>query len=197
MSAGLQTQSPADELSGLLAGMDEITNTITNKIMVAIPATELERGSVTDREFFARRIRYRLLASVEAVLEIGDTLIEAKAQLPHGEFEAMVRDDLGWSPPTARRFMAIACHPVLQIAHTVRDCPRAGGRSPSCRVDPPKLEKAIAMVLVRPDMTRNDTRRVVGHELLTDQEYNHKKYRTGRRGKAAAACTRGGTAACP
>ncbi len=132
-----------------------------DKIMIAIPATELERQPGT-REWFVQRIRYRLLACVEAVLEIGETLIQAKADLPHGDFEAMVRDDLGWSPQTARKFMAIARHPVLSNrAHCARLPPSWGTLAELARVKPEMLEKAIGEGVVRPDMTRDDTRSVL------------------------------------
>ena len=74
---------------------------------------ETTRSPEAAKDRYARRIRERLVQSVEAVLDVGRMVLEAKAELPHGEFEAMVRDDLGWSPQTARRFMTIGRHPVL------------------------------------------------------------------------------------
>lgn len=46
--------------------------------------------------------------SIESTILVGMLLLEAKASLPHGEFEAMVEDDLPFVPRTGRMFMAIA-----------------------------------------------------------------------------------------
>ena len=53
---------------------------------------------------------------VEAILETGRLLIEAKAALKHGEFKSMVHHELPFNPGTAQRLMAIARHPVISNA---------------------------------------------------------------------------------
>jgi Protein of unknown function (DUF3102) len=53
---------------------------------------------------------------VEAILETGRLLIEAKAALKHGEFESMVQLKLPFNPGTAQRLMAVARHPVISNA---------------------------------------------------------------------------------
>src|SRR5262245_20790937 len=50
---------------------------------------------------------------VEAFIETGRLLIEAKDALDHGQFEAMVRLKLPFDPSVARKLMAVARHPVL------------------------------------------------------------------------------------
>jgi hypothetical protein len=47
---------------------------------------------------------------VEAILETGRLLIEAKAALRHGEFKSMIQLKLPFNPGTAQRLMAIARH---------------------------------------------------------------------------------------
>jgi len=109
------------------------------------------------RADFAQRIRARIVASVEAVLDVGTMLIDAKQTLAHGDFEKMVREDLEWSPQTARKFMAIASHPVLSNRAHVRDLPESWGTlSELARVQPHQLEEAIVRGDVRPGMRRRD-----------------------------------------
>lgn len=123
---------------------------------------ELEQMVSSARRSYAESIRAHLIQSVESVLAIGDVLIEAKKKLPHGDFEAMVREDLRWTPQTARKFMAIGRHPVLSNRAHVRDLPPSWGTlAELARVKAPDLEKAITEKLVRPDMTREDTRELV------------------------------------
>jgi Protein of unknown function (DUF3102) len=120
---------------------------------------------IAKREDFARRIRDRLRETVEAVIEVGKVVLEAKSLLAHGDFESMVRDDLGWSPRTAQRFMSIARHPVLSNATHVSCLPPSWGTlAELARVEPKHLEAAIASGMVRPDMKRTEVGRLVHHD---------------------------------
>lgn len=62
------------------------------------------------RRYWADQINEAWEAAVEAIFETGRRLITAKADptLPHGEFEAMVKEDLHFDPSTARRLIIIA-----------------------------------------------------------------------------------------
>jgi Protein of unknown function (DUF3102) len=51
--------------------------------------------------------------SVDSIITVGRLIAEAKAELRHGEFSAMIRADLPFGPRTARRLMAVAQHPVI------------------------------------------------------------------------------------
>jgi hypothetical protein len=62
---------------------------------------------------WTKRIGAAWQKGVEAFLETGRLLIEAKDALDHGEFEAMVRLKLPFDPSVARKLMVIARHPVL------------------------------------------------------------------------------------
>lgn len=68
--------------------------------------------------FWAERIRDSYGLVVKNVLETGQLLIEAKAALDHGTFEAMISTDLPFSASTARRFMIIGkCDRFQDRAH--------------------------------------------------------------------------------
>jgi SAM-dependent methyltransferase len=62
---------------------------------------------------WAEEIRQALTEPIGGVIRTGELLEEAKRSLPHGEFEAMVRSELDLDPSEARRYRAIAAHPVL------------------------------------------------------------------------------------
>lgn len=64
-------------------------------------------------------------AARDAIFAIGQSLLDAKAALPHGEFEAMIRRDLPFEPGTARKYMALAQADWLKRA-PVRDLPIDG-----------------------------------------------------------------------
>jgi hypothetical protein len=57
----------------------------------------------------------------ENLVEIGIELIRAKSNLDHGDWEDWVRNDLGWNPSTAWRFMNAAreCNGNLALAHDI------------------------------------------------------------------------------
>ena len=60
------------------------------------------------RAHFATEIATQWQRSREAIFAVGRLLIAAKKQLKHGEFTAMVENDLPFSSRTAQRLMAIA-----------------------------------------------------------------------------------------
>jgi hypothetical protein len=53
---------------------------------------------------------------VASIVETGQALIDAKEELEHGSFEAMVQSKLPVGPRTAQRLMVIARHPILSNA---------------------------------------------------------------------------------
>lgn len=123
------------------------------------------------RADYARRIRARLTEAVEAVLDVGRMLIEAKKTLPHGELQAMTREDLGWSPRTAQRFMAIARHPELSKATHASRLPASWSLlAELARLEPKRLEAAIADGSVRPDMKRTEATRLVNEQMFREQQ---------------------------
>jgi hypothetical protein len=72
------------------------------------------RGKNTrSAEEFAKIIVASWRTMVEGVLETGRLLIEAKKELPHGEFEDMIGEKLPFGSRTAQRLMRVAEHPIL------------------------------------------------------------------------------------
>ena len=113
-----------------------------------------------DRHFYADQIGKALGKTVEGFIEAGEWLIEAKRgpdKLPHGEFLAMVADDLKISADTAQRLMKIAGHPVLSNAAYARLLPPTRETLYELtKVEDDKLEAAIKDGRVNPMMERKD-----------------------------------------
>jgi hypothetical protein len=71
---------------------------------------------------WAARIRPHLERTVAGIIAAGRELLEAKAELPHGDFGPLL-DELGLSRRMAQRFMAVAAHPVLGNASPATHLP--------------------------------------------------------------------------
>lgn len=123
--------------------------------VVTLPPAEIVcRDYAGDRARFVERIRAHLTGAAQA---IGEILIEAKSTLPHGQFEAMVREDFGWSPSKARRLMAIAAHPVLADRSHVNDLPASWSTLYElAKHETAEIEVAISIGLVTPKTQRKD-----------------------------------------
>lgn len=127
------------------------------------PAAAAEVVLAPDRGSWAARIRERWQTSVEAILDVGRLLAESKAALAHGEFTKMIESELPFGERTAQTLMQIAAHPVLaNPQHAALLPPSWTTLAELARVKPALLTRAIGAGLVRPDMTRKDTRKVVG-----------------------------------
>ena len=82
-----------------------------------------------DEDEWADRITSTWRKSVGAIIETGKLLIEAKAALPHGGFEAMVRGVLfPFNIRSAQMLMKIAEHPTLADARITTQGGDAEGR---------------------------------------------------------------------
>ena len=90
---------------------------VTDLLPVAPTSTGVIVEERDEQQRWAVRIQAACQKSVEAILETGRLLIEAKAALPHGAFDAMVRDQLPFSIRTAQMLMAVAAHPVIANAN--------------------------------------------------------------------------------
>jgi hypothetical protein len=56
----------------------------------------------------AEAIKFRTQRVIQDILEIGKSLVEVKAQLPHGQFGVWLNAEFGWSDQTALNFMNVA-----------------------------------------------------------------------------------------
>lgn len=79
---------------------------------------EASSQTVATRQAYAARINAAYKRTVEGIIEIGKTLIEAKDALPHGQFQAMIKADLPFGPRQAEKYLAIARHPLLSNANS-------------------------------------------------------------------------------
>lgn len=107
----------------------------------------------------ARPIRDRWQAAALAIVETGLLLIEARANLPHGQFESMVESELPFGASTARMLMAIARHEWLANRQHVDVLPPAWSTLYELsRLPGEALQQAFSDGLIRPDMERSDAK---------------------------------------
>ena len=110
---------------------------------------------------WAASIRAAWQKSVAAIIDTGRLLAAAKAELPHGDFQYMVRKKLPFGTRTAQMLMAIAANPMLADAnhgaclptswHTLYDL---------SRLKADELAIAIDQKLIDGDTERKDVERI-------------------------------------
>lgn len=130
---------------------------------VVLPAAKADRraSDISDaivpcrtRQEFTQEIRYHWNRSRKEFLSIGRYLNRAKSILPHGEFEAMIESDMPFSVETAFRFRAVA--DAIDTGRLTLDV-LPGAESVAYQIvtmTPDELERAKAVGLIRPDVTR-------------------------------------------
>jgi hypothetical protein len=133
---------------------------LTHEVLPPLPSTQSRMEALarprTSRQF-ANEIRSHLSRSVEEILAVGELLIEAKQTLQHGKFEAMVEEELGWSPATAQRLMIVARTPFLSN-------PAHGQLLPTSwrtlyelsQVPEDEFRQAIEAGAIKPEITRSE-----------------------------------------
>lgn len=113
------------------------------------------------RAGWSERIREAWGHALGAVLEVGRMVAEAKAGLQHGEFEAMIREDLPFSAATARKLMAIAADERLANRSHVNVLPVSWGTLYElAQLGDEAFEDALGAGRIRPDMTRAEATRI-------------------------------------
>ena len=91
------------------------------------------------------------------VMETGRLLVQAKANLPHGDYQAMIERELPFSPSTARKLVAVAEHPKLADRSIWNDLPSAWTVLYSLsNLQPETIDKGLFQGLIKPDMTPGD-----------------------------------------
>lgn len=106
---------------------------------------------------WAVKIRSAWQKSVESILETGRLLTEAKAALPHGGFEIMVRDQLPFAARTAQRLMAIAANRVLSNTTHASLLPASWNTLYHLsRLDEGELKAGLSRRLIKPELQRKD-----------------------------------------
>jgi N6-adenosine-specific RNA methylase IME4 len=95
--------------------------------------------------------------AIEAWFQLGRDLIEAKDDLDHGEFMAMIESDLPFGDRTARRLMAVARDPRL-TDRTHGSILPASWRTlyELSRLDDAEFNRLLEDGIIRPDMERQE-----------------------------------------
>ncbi len=78
---------------------------MNNKLMNRQSAVALKPLNLEES---AKRIEYLSRRTIAGMVEIGTELKQVKVSLEHGRFENWIREELPFSPSTARRFMRAA-----------------------------------------------------------------------------------------
>ena len=143
----------------------EVVRHGASKAVVTLP------NRTSTREF-SDRIHAALRKGVEGILETGRLLIEAKAQVERGAFEAMVLEKLPFKPFIARRLMAIARNPLLSDQKHATDLPPSWRTLYDLtRLPDDTLRARLADGTITPKMERKDVASLRG-EL---QSNKHKR----------------------
>ncbi|MGY0778503.1 DUF3102 domain-containing protein [Azospirillum argentinense] len=108
------------------------------------------------RAEFTEDIRRNWLNALEATVQVGRRLNEAKEKLPHGEYEAMVEQDLPFKPATARKLREVAAFvdsgkvPLEQLPEAYSTVYAIATMTEERR------QEALEQGVIRPDMTRRE-----------------------------------------
>lgn len=118
-------------------------------------------SALTPAGLWTRRLTEAWTEMAEAVrertLKIGIMLLEAKADLPHGEFFKMVESELPFGTSAANKLMAVAANPVLANPEHVPHLPPSWGTLYELsRIPAEKLEKAIKSGKVHAGLERHE-----------------------------------------
>lgn len=117
----------------------------------AVQLVKVARG----RQAWVERIRAAYGRTVEAVFQVGRELLQAKQELPHGEFTVMIERELPFSARTAQRYMAIAVSVNFQKRHIVSLLPSYWGTLEVLqRLDPLTFDAAVKAGKIYSEMTR-------------------------------------------
>lgn len=108
-------------------------------------------------DHYAGRICTAWSKTIEGILDTGNALIEAKAELRFGHFEHLVKERCPFGARSAQRLMAVAHHEVISNATHGSGLP-ASWRTlyELSKFEPRELNHAISNHWVKPDMSRKD-----------------------------------------
>ena len=116
---------------------------------------------MASRSVHIQRISGAWQKSRAAVFEAGRWLIDAKADLEHGEFEEMIENDLPFSRGTAERLMLVASDRRLRKAAHGPHLPTSWRTLYEItKLSDKQLERGIKKKIIRPDMERKDVEKL-------------------------------------
>lgn len=130
----------------------------------------LEQRPVTAADF-AARITTTYQRSVEAIIETGRLIAEAKVALDHGEFLTMIENNLPFDPRTAQRLMKIAGDARLTDPTRVSHLPPHWGTLYELtKLSDSAFEARFADGTISPQMERRDIALVGKRERRQEKE---------------------------
>jgi hypothetical protein len=133
------------------------------------------RAPATDAAFWARKINAAIADSVAAIIATGQALIDAKGELPHGQFERLfanhpnpLPEPVNCTPDWARRFMSIASNALIANGKYASHFPQSiETLSALAKLPEDKLEVALSEGWVRPEMQKADVKEIKGRLGIT------------------------------
>ena len=106
------------------------------------------------RTFWSGRINAAWNKSLEGIFEAGRFLAESKSELAHGEFMAMVKDDLCFGQSTAAKLMKVARDPRITNSEFVPNLPPSWGTLHELtKLSDEQFEGGLESGLINPNMT--------------------------------------------
>jgi DUF3102 family protein len=110
-----------------------------------------------DADAWALRINASWRRSFESTIEAGQLLIDAKGQLPHGQFEKMIEAELDFSASTAQRLMIVARdHRLTNPAHGQLLPRSARTLYELSKLTDEQFSYGVEHKIITPDMERKD-----------------------------------------
>lgn len=123
--------------------------------------TQVQTIETRTRKQWAEIINADWRKSIEGIIQTGNDLMQAKGELPNGQFGFMIQEDLSFSPRTAQRLMNIACHPEIG------KCDAGVALPPSwtilhelANLTPEDFREAQERGLIGPETTRRQARKI-------------------------------------
>lgn len=107
--------------------------------------------------------------SVEAIIETGRLLQEAKNDLPHGAFLGMVKAELPFGPRTAQALMVVAADERIRNAVSYLP-PHWGTLYQMTRLCDEEFDARVLDGTINPDMERNAVASIVKRERRAERE---------------------------
>lgn len=106
---------------------------------------------------YADRIRTAWSKTIAGIIDTGNALIEAKAELQFGHFEHLVKEQCPFGARSAQRLMAISSHKVISNATHGSVLP-ASWRTlyELTKFEPRELNHALGNHWLKPDIQRQD-----------------------------------------
>ena len=106
---------------------------------------------------YAVRISAAWSKTIGGILDVGNALIEAKAELRFGHFEHLVKERCPFRWRTANYLMEIARHPVISNSQHAANLPASWATlAELAKFEPRELRLAISNHMFKPDIRRKD-----------------------------------------